>query len=211
MEEYHKIPTVFKRNPETKFKTLLLGDYSIAEFKYLENNIWIFTEKVDGTNIRVMYDGDKISFGGKTKRAQIPATLAQKLQEIFFPQANKFGEKFGIEPIEVCLYGEGYGAKIQKGGGNYRQDQDFVLFDVKIGDWWLQREDVDDIAKYFGIDIVPIIGEGTLVEMVEMTKKGFNSTWGNFIAEGIVARPKVELRTRNNKRIITKIKHKDFC
>jgi len=26
----------------------------------------------------------------------------------------------------VCLYGEGYGAKIQKGRRNYRQDQDFV-------------------------------------------------------------------------------------
>ena len=30
------------------------------------------------------------------------------------------------------MYGEGYGAKIQKGGGNYRQDQDFVLFDVLL-------------------------------------------------------------------------------
>ena len=61
-----------------------------------------------------------------------------------------------------------------------------------------------------GIQVVPIIGAGTLGEMVAMTKDGFQSQWGNFIAEGIVARPSVELNTRNGQRIITKIKHKDF-
>jgi ATP-dependent RNA circularization protein (DNA/RNA ligase family) len=210
MKEYHKIQTVFKRDPSTNFKTLLENDYSLQEFDYLKNNVWVFTEKVDGTNIRVMYDGKDIAFGGKSDDAQIPAFLVKKLQERFLPQALKFTEKFGGEPINVCLYGEGYGAKIQKGGGNYRQDQDYVLFDVKIGDWWLQREDVEDIAKFFGLDIVPIIGEGTLTEMIEQTRKGFNSIWGNFLAEGIVARPKVELVARNGARLITKIKHKDF-
>ena len=210
MKQYHKIQTVYKRDPETKFRTLLEGDYSLEEFGYLKDNLWTFTEKVDGTNIRVMYDGDKISFGGKTDKAQIPTFLMDKLQSRFLKQASKFAEKFGAEPIEVCLYGEGYGAKIQKGGGNYRQDQDFVLFDVKIGHWWLKREDVEDIAKFFEIDAVPIIGEGTLSDMVDVTKKGFNSIWGDFIAEGIIARPKVELIGRNGNRIITKIKHKDF-
>ena len=67
-----------------------------------------------------------------------------------------------------------------------------------------------DIALKLGVDIVPIIGEGTLDDMVEMTEHGFNSNWGEFVAEGIVARPKTELCARNGKRIITKIKHKDF-
>lgn len=43
-----------------------------------------------------------------------------------------------------------------------------------------------------------------------MTRKGIKSQWGDFIAEGIVARPATELLTRNGERIITKIKHKDF-
>jgi len=112
------------------------------------------------------------------------------------------------------LYGEGYGPKIQKGGGNYRQDQDFVLFDIKIGDWWLQRTDVEDIARKLNIDIVPIIGIGTLPDMVQKVRNGFNSAWSTtkltFKAEGIVARPEVELKTRSGHRVITKIKHKDF-
>ncbi|MCP4215045.1 MAG: RNA ligase family protein, partial [bacterium] len=73
MKQYHKIQTVFKRDPENRHKTLLEGEFSIPEFEYLQDNDWIFTEKVDGTNIRVMFDGEKITFGGKTERAQIPA------------------------------------------------------------------------------------------------------------------------------------------
>ena len=56
MNVYHKIQTVFKRDPETKYKTLLMGEYSLIEFEYLRYNDWVWTEKINGTNIRVIYD-----------------------------------------------------------------------------------------------------------------------------------------------------------
>lgn len=203
--EYHKIQTVFKRNPEDKYKSLLIGEYTLPEFEYLKDNKWIFTEKVDGTNIRVYYENGRVRFGGRTDRAQIPTALIERLQERFYPE--NVGSIFDDG---VCLYGEGYGAKIQKGGGNYRSDQDFVLFDIKIGEYWLQRPDLEAIAEKLGIDIVPILGKGTLTEMVELAKEGFSSTWGLFEAEGFVARPATELKARNGQRIITKIKCRDF-
>lgn len=85
MSEYHKIQTVYLRDPATKFKTLLLGQYAEPEFAYLAKNEWSFTEKVDGTNIRVMVPmaGGPIAFGGKTDNASIPAALAGRLQERF--------------------------------------------------------------------------------------------------------------------------------
>jgi hypothetical protein len=211
MKEYHKIQTVYKRDPATNHKTLLEGDYSLPEFEWLAGNEWVFTEKVDGTNIRVMCDAATVTFGGKTDAAQIPAKLVARLQERF-ATADVFRTVFG-ENASVCLYGEGYGAGIQK-GGVYRPDQDFVLFDVKVGDWWLQREDVEDVAAKMGLDVVPVIGRGTLADMVEITRKGFTTTWAlhgsTTIAEGIVARPATELRTRSGERLITKIKHSDF-
>lgn len=212
MKEYHKINTVYKRDPETKFKTLVDGDYSCEEFAYLENNEWEFTEKVDGTNIRVMIDpviaGGNIRIGGKSDNAQLPAVLLDRLLDQFLPHHTALNNVF---PNGGCLYGEGYGARIQKGGGNYRQDQGFVLFDVMVDGWWLQRSSVEATADTFKLDIVPIIGHSSLLDMVRMAKDGFNSTWGPFPAEGIVARPKVELKARNGDRIITKIKHKDFA
>ena len=200
MYEYHKIQTLFKRDG----KMLLEGVWTLPEFDYLSLNTWVFTEKVDGTNIRVMLQDGVVTFGGKTDFAQIPTQLLNRLNERFL--SEKMQEVFGDD---VCLYGEGYGAKIQS-GGNYRYDQDFVLFDVKVGDWWLQRPDVEDVAQKLGIDVVPIIGEGTLYDAVDHAKKGIVSAWGSFSAEGIVARPKTELKTRNGHRIITKIKCRDF-
>ena len=35
MKKYHKIQTVFKRDPETKNKFLLEGQYSLDEFEFL--------------------------------------------------------------------------------------------------------------------------------------------------------------------------------
>ena len=211
MKEYNKIQTVYKRDEKTK--RIIEGDYSLPEFEYLRDNIWVFTEKVDGTNVRVHWNGESVVLGGRTKDAQMPMFLISKLNEIFEGTVRKqtFIKQFGSEPTDVTLYGEGYGAKIQKGGGNYNPNwQDFVLFDVRVGDWWLQRKDVDEIAEVFGLKIVPIIGEVTLADAIEQTRKGIKSQWGDFTAEGIVARPKTELRSRNGERIITKIKNKDF-
>ncbi len=216
MKEYHKIQTAFKRDPETKFRTLIEGDYALPELAYLASNEWVFTEKVDGTNIRVMCANYQengsaygVTFGGKTDAAQIPASLVTKLEQRFhvIEQRQRLAEMF---PAGACLYGEGYGAKIQKGGGNYRDDQDFVLFDVKVGDWWLERHNVEDVADKLGLDVAPVIGRGTLPDMIQMARDGFDSRWGKFTAEGVVARPATELRTRNGHRLITKIKHKDF-
>jgi len=213
MIPYHKIQTVFKRDPETNHKTLLEGAFSRPEFEYLRQNSWVFTEKVDGTNIRVMFDGNAISFNGKSDNAQMPAPLVRRLQELFLPQLPLFIKEWDVTTLlqdgGVCLYGEGYGGKIQK-GGKYRETQDFVLFDVKIGEWWLQRPDVEEIAQKLGLDIVPVIGHGTLLDMVDQVRGGFDSEWGHFPAEGIVARPRTELVARNGQRIITKLKCKDF-
>ena len=209
MKQYHKIPTVFKRNPDTNFKTLLEGCFATPELEYLASCQWVFTEKVDGTNIRVMYNCERITFGGKTDNAQIPVFLVTRLQELF-PQSHMFDHSEIFGDASVCLYGEGYGAKIQSGGKYISNGVDFVLFDVRIGDWWLQRKDVNDIGSKLGIQVVPIIGYGTLQEAIESTRKGIQSTWGEFVSEGMVMRPGVELYDRLGRRIIAKIKYNDF-
>lgn len=216
MKEYPKIQTVFKRDEKTH--KVIEGEYSLPEFEYLKNSLWVFTEKIDGTNVRVMWNGKDITFGGKTNKAQIPSFLSDKLINIFITKAEVFKEVFGNdENIQVCLYGEGYGARIQKGGGKYIPDGvDFILFDVKINEWWLERENVDDVGQKLGIEVVPIIGEGTLIDLVAYGELGFISKWDKsesqqeFMAEGVVAKPKIDLWNRKGNRIITKIKYKDF-
>ncbi len=205
MKEYHKIETLLDR--DEKFK-VIQDKWRLPEFDYLKNNEWLWTEKIDGTNIRVMWIPEiGIKFGGKTDNAQIPPFLIKRLEELFTP--DKMRLVFPDAP--TCLYGEGFGARIQKGGGNYISNGvDFALFDVKVAEWWLERENIEDVGNKLGIKIVPIIDKGTLIDAIEKTKLGHQSTFGNFIAEGIVVRPPVTLFTRKGHRLLGKIKTKDF-
>ena len=111
MIEYNKIDTLYKRDMEGT-KKLLEGEFRNPAVEFLKDNIWQFTEKVDGTNIRVYWDGHKVQFGGRTERAQIPANLVNYLNNTFGTSEAEqiFEEKFG--ETEVILFGEGYGPKI---------------------------------------------------------------------------------------------------
>ena len=208
MIEYNKIDTLYKRDMEGT-KKLLEGEFRNPTVEFLKDNVWQFTEKINGTNIRIYWDGHKVLFGGRTEKAQIPAPLVNYLNSVFGTNEAEqiFEEKFG--ETEVILFGEGYGPKIQNGGA-YRNDVSFIMFDVLISGNYQSRESVEDIAKAFGIDIVPIIFEGTIQEGVDFVKGHPKSTMGTADMEGLVGRPKVEMRDRCGKRVIVKIKWEDF-
>ena len=53
MVEYNKIETVFNRDT-TGTKKLIRGDWRNEAVEYLKDSKWQFTEKFDGTNIRVI-------------------------------------------------------------------------------------------------------------------------------------------------------------
>lgn len=203
---YHKIQSLYKRDPDNKFKTFLDGQWTEPAFGYLKDVDWVWTEKVDGTNVRVIWDGERVTFGGRTDNAQMPTVLLSHLSAAFTTEL--MAEAFGPSP--AVLFGEGFGGKIQKGGATYGQEQRFVLFDVWC-DMWLERTNVIDIAAgQLDCPFVPEVGVGTLIEAVEYVKSAPKSQWGEFVAEGIVLRPKVELQTRRGDRVITKLKVKDF-
>jgi hypothetical protein len=208
MKEYNKIRTLWARSSERPHN-MVVGQFDNPIFAALQDVQWVFTEKLDGTNIRIMWDGHKVTFGGRTDRAQIPATLLEVLLEMFGGEANEqvFENVFGETP--ACLYGEGIGPGIQKGGGLYGKIN-FVLFDVMVGDVILERPNVVDVAAKFDIEIAEVVGTGNLLDLSNFVADGFNSYYGDFVCEGVVARPTVELKDRMGRRIITKLKHKDF-
>lgn len=208
MRTYEKIETVFCRDTDGT-KRLILNDFSNPTIAYLKDNVWVFTEKIDGTNIRVHWDGHKVEFGGRTDKAQIPAHLLDKLNELFgtIEAEELFEQTWGNK--EVILFGEGYGPKIQSGGA-YRDDVSFILFDVLVGDNYQEREWVEKTAQMFGIDIVPIVLVGSIEDGVNYVMTHPKSTMGTAMMEGVVGRPMVELRDRRGERIIVKIKWDDF-
>jgi hypothetical protein len=120
----------------------------------------------------------------------------------------------------VVIYGEGYGAGIQKGGGDYSPVKKLIVFDVfvvdpvnsKLGGWWLNDANVRDVSEKLGLDVVPFIGEMTLADATEIVRRGFLSrlNGGKKQAEGLVGRPVEALFDKKGHRVIVKLKTKDF-
>lgn len=224
--KYPKINSLYKRDLKTK--KLIIGDYSLPEFDNVKR--WHITEKVDGTNVRIMIkcpfvlDGKpennrhlSITFGGRTDNAQLPANLFEYLQKTFTVErlALVFPDILNHNQVtDITLYGEGYGPKIQN-GGSYRDDVSFILFDIKIGRFWLEYENLQGIAEAMGIDVVPSFGvwenydgDNELLPLKSMIAN--NNGKPDLLPEGIVAKSYPLMLCRNGERIMWKLKHIDF-
>lgn len=224
--EYVKINSLWKRHgwyfdakdktntsPELQAKrqSLIEGDYACPEFGNIRR--WSVEEKVDGTNIRIIYKDGEVSIGGRTANSQIPCALLQALQKTFTRDAMSAAFPHDGDPWpNVVLYGEGYGPKIQAVGHNYRGDPGFILFDVRVGSWWLKRDDVKAIAHNLGVAMVPQLGvmdEATIVQYVKSKPLSLCSRIPQ-VMEGVVARSEPLMLTRSGSPVMFKLKVKEF-
>lgn len=202
--EYPKIETLYERDAKTH--KVIPGVFKNRTYTLLKE--WEFTEKIDGTNIRCIWEPPALRFNGRTVNAQIHAGLIQWLYENV--SREKLQEVFPDVP--VVLYGEGYGAGIQKGGG-YSPTKKLILFDVLVdGKWWVSWENVKDMAAKLGLDVVPYLGKMSIEQATEFVRAGFNSHLGDGTvdAEGLVGRPLETLFDKKGHRLILKLKTKDF-
>lgn len=207
MTEYHKILGPYVRfidGPNrNKFDTT---QWARPEFELLADVPWTWTEKINGTNIRVMWDGHKVRYGGRSDNASISTKLIHVLDGLL-PE-EMLEQVFNATP--AVLYGEGCGAGIASGSGVYGATPTFVLFDVLVGEWWLKPDDVADVAAKLGIQAAPELGKFTLRQMISLVSAGMRSQWGDFHAEGAVGRPPLGIKGRDGDRLLVKVKHKDL-
>lgn len=209
MQKYHKINGLYSIIEGTRlFDT---SKYSYPEIDYLKDLPWKFTEKVDGTNVRVIWNGYGVNFLGRNDDSDIPEGLNKALFELFMSDETEriFEQKFGEK--EVILFGEGYGGKVQA-HKHYREKESFILFDVMVNGVMLKRENVEEIAHAFNIEVVPIIMVDTIEKAVQFVKTKPRSVVGGdeVEMEGLVGTPVIDLYGRGGKRVIVKIKVKDL-
>ena len=225
---YPKISNIYKRTPDGK--QLLFGVYADDYFAYLADNQWLFTEKADGTNVRIYWDGDNIHVLGKRAKSQLPKFLEAKLKEEFAPKEEIFEELFGRK--EVVLIGEGIGPRIQGVGKCYAPEPTFILIDVLVSGYdpardgetppactkfyFLNRPDIESVAQRLAIPVVPVLLKGTLEDGVTLVKSQPTSTIAQMLGgtgctiEGIVGVPMIPVYDKLGQRVIVKIKVRDF-
>jgi len=211
--EYPKINSLFMRDSKTKKFT---NEFAEEEFSIIQN--WDVFEKIDGTNIRIFYipkTDDKEAFihiNGRTNNAQVPVLLYETILKKF--PVEIFIEKFG--DTSVTLFGEGVGGNIQS--GLYGPDYDIVLFDIRIGNFWLKYDDVRGIADCFNVPVVEKIESheiNSINQIQDFVQTKPFSFFGKIrgadcISEGVVCKASLGLLNRSGKRIIFKLKVKDF-
>ena len=209
MKEYQKINNIFKF--DEKYRTIVgMTD----TYQALKNIEWVGTEKVDGTNIRIHWDGHEVQIAGRTDKSQIPNHLMNYLSNLFLSKEMEyvFEQIFGEK--ETYFFGEGYGYKIQANGDTYFDDRKsvgFILFDVNIDGFDLSRDEVNNVAEKLGLKSVSIVFKGNLDEAIEFVKKHPMSTLGDSTheMEGLVLQPTIQLYDCKHNLIKCKCKYRD--
>jgi len=154
-----------------------------------------------------------LSIKGKKDTSDMPFYLHKRLNKMF--SLEKIMEVFPNVKEGVCLYGEGYGAKIRS-GGNYNKGHNFRLFDVWVDGYWLDWDSVKDIAGKLGIKTVPVLHITNMEDAVEFVKRKEYSVVAKqesdnyHVAEGIVARAYPMMLFRDGTPIKWKLKVKDY-
>lgn len=215
---YHKIEPLFKFDHNTK--KFIYGNFKNMNVRILKNNDWVFTEKVDGMNFRIIWDGYSLSYGGRTKKSEFSTRQKQFIKKELINKdlENLVEQTFGEK--KVIIYGELYGNDIQKVGKLYSETYSFLVFDILVNGIFLERYKIDDssyrdnlsdVCNTLGLKAVPILLVGTIQEALDFLDKEIVSRISDQAPlEGLVGVPVGNLLDRAGNRIIVKIKERDL-
>ena len=173
---------------------------------------WVATEKLHGANFSLWTDGVEV------KAARRSGFIPE--DESFYghkPVLEKYKplilELYGFINKPFVLFGELVGEGIQK-GVSYCEGKDFYVFDIAtVVDEQLIFADFSEAnvqhLESLGFKVVPILGRGTYEQILAIDNL-FNSTFGEFTAEGYVAKPVVSHTLSNGSRVGIKSKNQKF-
>jgi len=205
MTEYQKIESLYTFDPTIKrFRRKIYNP--IVE--YLKDNSWCGSEKVDGTNTRVQWDGHSFSFGARTDAGDLPKRIREILSQVFnYDMEVVFEQKFAEK--EVILFMEGYGGKVQN--GTYLCDEKIIGYDIMVDNIYLDKNTSKQIFEDLGIEFVPLIEFNNLQEAIDYVYNNKQSIIEpESKIEGLVCFPKARVYDHMGNRIIVKIKNKDL-
>lgn len=182
------------------------------------NHECVVTEKLHGTNARLMLSSDKGLVLGS--RNDVLYHDGQKVKELYgfveWVLSKNIETKLNALPKvkDFVFYGEFFGSNIQK-GIKYCEEKDFSVFDVlDPSGAFLEWKDVVCLCQTLGFKTVPVIHVGrvdvawlqsirdnTSVVGAAYSNNDPNNTW-----EGVVIKPLVNVFDKHGNRIIAKYK-----
>jgi hypothetical protein len=188
--------------------------YAHIENLYKRQDVLMFKEvyaleKIHGTSAHLSWREGKLHLhsGGASSAAFMGLFDLAKLVEAF----GKLGH------ANVTVYGEAYGGSVMKMRPTYGPTLRFVVFDVQIGDTWLNVPNAEDVAHKLGLEFVAYEKVAAEVAVLDFerdrsSRQAIRNGMGDgHHAEGIVIRPLQELIRSNGERVIAKHKRLEFA
>ena len=182
---------------------------------YKDQNILLFKEcyameKIHGTSAHIgwKFEQKKVHFFTGENHPLFVSLfneefLIKKFEEIF-PDQN------------VVIFGEHYAGKCQGMSNTYGKESKFIGFDVKVGEYWLNVPNAENVCQQFNIEFVDYVKVSTDLESLnaERDKPSVQAIRNGITEpkkrEGIVLRPLIEMRVNNGDRVICKYKPEEF-
>ncbi len=196
------------------FKTSVKGKTDNANIRpQLMNKMnEIFNPEMVDKIIQKMYDIQSREEYFLDNDEDIEYLIENKIIEAVELEDGDYDFILGTKGKKVTFYGEGYGDGIRD-KQHYCHGNDYIGFDIKVGDTYLLPEVRRQIFDELGIPCVPFLGYMNIDEAIAMVYNQFNTNIGDIpeVAEGIVLSSPCGVRFRNSgERIIVKVKSKDF-
>ena len=183
---------------------------------------WIVTEKIDGTNIRIILTkpdeknkrevhiaSRKLILNPSDKNSN---QYTDCLKEV---NLHKIEEYFKDVDSTIIIYGEGYGAGVHK-GGIYSSKKNFRVFDIRIGEAYQDFDYVKKVCVDNQLNLVPIVDtveeitfDACVLKLKANSETLIKEGTGGKL-EGLVYKFEPPLLNKYKERLIFKIKFKDF-
>jgi len=237
MSYYSKIYTIFQRDVgnEKRFVIPLINKQYEIQALSLMKKIRV-EEKIDGSNSSVTYlkneRGEFINFYSRKNNIKdkdimyIKETIQKtvdfdKIREWYKIKYLNDSDSIIIQPdITIKIVGETFGSKIQATNYLPKGERRFIVFDIKVNNTWLSPKDRDTLCRVLGLQFVPTLcilenfptfEEAHYLLFKKYPKSVVAIENGNdMFLEGFILRPQYSLQLSREKRILGKIKRRDF-
>lgn len=200
-----KCKTLFKR--DDKFKVT----DELTDSRFWQIGQWVATRKMDGTSVILSIhngvDGG-YSFYGRTAKSQFTPAMSEFLDDAASNALFSLADE-GV--YQADIYAELFGQGIQ-GNPHGMEGMHLRVFDVRIGGYWLDWENVDDVAAKAGLTPVDVMFVGSADEIARYVQSVADTNYeGAPYFEGIVARTDPWLYDNQGNRMMFKLKVSDYA
>ena len=174
----------------------------------------VFTEKVHGSNCRVgIVRGQRMAGSNRIRRKEPSSRMHENPYWLPFtlPPVVALLEHFAAGDERVVLYGESYGRGVQSFHYGARSALGFAAFDLRVGDRFLDWDELQAALQRFAVPAVPVVYQGPFQkELLAQHAAGKTLFDDQHIREGVVVRPVHERWDERVGRVVMKYIADDY-